>query len=195
MRLPPRTTRGTLTLAAAAWLAGAALLWGTLPVQPRLVLATQQVPAPPSPTVPVVFLPDGRTFVSADTARGDLIFWDQAGRVEKARSVDGPITGHPALAADGRALAFVRGASVHVWDLAGWRERALLPGTAEPLVFSPDGRFLAGSSVGDSFAVRVWDLTADPPRVRDLLAGSHGGRAFAFAPDGRFFAAVLDAGW
>ena len=32
MRLLPRTTRGTVRLALAAWLVGAALLWGTLPI-------------------------------------------------------------------------------------------------------------------------------------------------------------------
>jgi WD40 repeat protein len=196
MRLLPRTPRGTTRLALAAWLAGAVLLWGTLPVRPRLVLAARGVPLPLSRMTPVGFQPDGRTFVTADNYRGDFFFLNAGdSSVQSVRSVDGPITGYPALAADGRTLAFARDDSAHVWDVPAWRERAVLPGTADPVVFSPDGRYLVGSSVGDSFAVRVWDLSADPPRVRDLPAGFHGGCGFAFAPDGRYLAAVLDAGW
>ena len=53
MRLLPRTTRGTLTLAAAAWLAGVAFLWTLLPVAPRRTIRV------PKSSEVVGLLPDG----------------------------------------------------------------------------------------------------------------------------------------
>src|SRR5438128_6937067 len=157
MRLLPRTTRGTLRLGLAAWLVGAALLWGTLPVRPRLVLTASGVPLPLSRMTPVGFQPDGRTFVTADNNRGDLFFLNAGhSNVRAVQSVDGPIAGYPVLSPDGRFVAFERSFdrnnSLHLWDLDRRRERAALPDTGGPAVFSPDGRYLVGSSVGDSHA-------------------------------------------
>src|SRR5438093_172019 len=82
MRLLPRTTRGTLTLAAAAWLAGVALLWVLLPVVPRAAWTVSR------PSIPVGLSSGGRVLVTRllstslapDESRlydpGPLTVWD-----------------------------------------------------------------------------------------------------------------------
>src|SRR5947208_10146876 len=58
MRLLPRTTRGTLWLAAAAWLTGMPVLWRLVPPRPRA-----EWPLPPSAMLATV-TGDGRTFLT-----------------------------------------------------------------------------------------------------------------------------------
>src|SRR5436190_8434279 len=100
MRLLPRTTRGTLTLAAAAWLAVVASLWLLLPVAPR---RTIQVP---KASEVVGFLPDGQTLVTKCGPDSQFHVWDaESGRQLAAVRVGFDNLEECCLSPDGRWLA------------------------------------------------------------------------------------------
>ncbi len=66
-----------------------------------------------------------------------------------------------------------------------WRELAALLGETFSLVFSPDGRTLAGG--GTDGIVRMWELATGTRRL-DLPAHEGAVHALAFSPDGRTLA-------
>ena len=119
-----------------------------------------------------------------------------------------------ALAPDGRVLALSGGLRGGVlWDLADpARPHQLgdgLPGAAQALGFSPDGRSLAvttadfgarGPYRGAGFAplgnLQLWDVSY-PAKPRALVPGPFGataGGGGVFSADGRFLATVADGG-
>ena len=81
-------------------------------------------------------------------------------------------------------------ATVHLWELESGKETAWEghTGDVRGLAFSPAGSLLA--TCGEDGTVRLWDYSADPPRVQVLGPGPFGGavRAVAFTPDGRYLA-------
>jgi WD40 repeat protein len=102
-------------------------------------------------------------------SQGDLQVWETAtGRPVAQVGLPRKGVEAAAFAPDGRFLAFADGATVRVWDVAAWTERAVLRGHEGPvnaLAFSADGRLLLTGS--DDATALVWDLTRLPaPRPR-----------------------------
>jgi WD40 repeat protein len=91
-----------------------------------------------------------------------------------------------AYAPDGKTIASIKGASIHLWDAASGKERFLEfaghQGGVASVVLSPDGKILA--SGGEN--VRLWD-TATAKLVRQIAAQ---GTDLAFSLDGKTLASV-----
>jgi WD40 repeat protein len=203
MRLLPRTTRGTLTLAAAAWLAGAAVLWFLLPMRPRAEWK------PPDWARLFFLMPDGRTLVTgqwlllpgAGKGVGPVRLWDaETGRLRAAYLTEADDVGDVMTSADGRWLvtrhspAKVSVANpvntFRVLEADTGRLRAELTGCFFHSCLSPDGRLLATSDPKDGReSARWWDIEAG--RYVRTFPGARG--PFAFSPDGRWFAATTEA--
>ncbi len=99
----------------------------------------------------------------------------------------------------GNLLAFTSSRGVHLWDLAGERQRLLLSTGGEYIkcvAFSPDGKLLAtgeGDLVqGEPGHVRLWDL-AGGMQLCTLKGHTEPVFGLAFSPDGsRLFSASQD---
>ena len=94
-----------------------------------------------------------------------------------------------AVASDGSWLASGGDdGTVRIWDVATWRERAVLEGHTRgvsAVAVAPDGSWLA--SGGDDGTVRIWDVATW--RERAVLKGHTGHvSAVAVAPDGSWLA-------
>ncbi|WP_377273463.1 WD40 repeat domain-containing serine/threonine protein kinase [Peterkaempfera sp. SMS 1(5)a] len=118
------------------------------------------------------------------------------------RHASGPITLTPpfsttkrmrtvALSPDGRRLASADNNNLHLWDLATGQAAHLLGqvNPVDPLVFSADGRTLAGAGK----AVWLWDLTTGDREAARRVKASHPS-AIALSPDGRTLAVSTNSG-
>ena len=76
---------------------------------------------------------------------------------------------------------------VKVWDVARWKETAMIDG-GSPLVFSPDGKTLVtGARDWHDPTAKVWDV--QPGRLRaEFNTGEPWMKPLAFSPDGTFLA-------
>jgi serine/threonine protein kinase/WD40 repeat protein len=134
----------------------------------------------------IVLSPDGQFVAVIDTS-GMLRRYE----TESGSPLAGPVeVGEWAdkltLSPEGRRVAAVRPEdhSVRTWDLGTGRPVGpALPHAREifQIAFSPDGRLLATSSLGD--AARVWDLASGVP-VAPPLALPGGANELAFSPRG-----------
>ncbi|MEQ1833631.1 MAG: hypothetical protein ABL977_11295 [Candidatus Eisenbacteria bacterium] len=142
-------------------------------------------------------LPDGELFTRSDSAlihQGDSHYWHLSVSERRKRNsrwidlVHGPVAypahvdvassvlavgTEPALSADGRSLAYVRGRSLWKLELATG-VRTHLGDFRDPHwpSWSPDGRsllFHAGGVSGDSTSPRIWRINADGSGARVFL--------------------------
>jgi WD40 repeat protein/serine/threonine protein kinase len=141
---------------------------------------------------------DGKT-LAAGTHHGKVYLWPSvdASATPAVLSHDGAV--HTlAFSPNGNALAVHVHANrpIVVWDLSGSvprRDAELLGDGAQyaatTLAWSPDGQKLASS---DYSRVRVWDMTARPPRM--IVEAGEGHTSVCWSPDGTRLAAADEFG-
>jgi serine/threonine protein kinase/DNA-binding beta-propeller fold protein YncE len=84
--------------------------------------------------------------------------------------------------------------SVWIWDLETERVVHELKGHQDMVMscaWRADGRLLATAALTDS-AVRLWDVTADPPRSKVIPIRAGAPHGLAFSPEGRYLAVTTN---
>ncbi len=183
---------------------GSVVLWDTATGQRRSTLGM-----PPQFVAPLAYSRDGATLALL-VGEGVLSLWDVVGDRQRAEIQADP-GGRIAFSADLGTVAFVAGPNtIHLVNTTTRRWLATLNGhknRIETLAISADGKTLAsGAGRPSAFSgghgqrtpgemppseVKLWDLTADPPRERASLMGmEHEIGAIAFSADGRLVAAT-----
>jgi RNA polymerase sigma factor (sigma-70 family) len=136
-----------------------------------------------------VFSPDSRRL--AALGDGVLRVWD----VATGKEIAPDDTAHcqpptfVTLLVNGTAVTAGDDGVVRVWESATGRHRRKIEVTSHwvrAAAVTPDGRWLATSTLGDDHAVVLWDLQTGRQVYRLAGHGRLGGlRALAFAPDGK----------
>jgi WD40 repeat protein len=151
----------------------------------------------------VAFSPDGKliaialgddvkaTFAQPANQNGELQIWDEFTHALRFRS--GGLKGacnSVAFSPDGTLLAATcNDGKTRVYDVSSFREKFVLHGGASMagLVFRPDGKLLATSTVGGH--VIFWDLATQDRRAVFQQIQNEQSPALAFSPDGGILAA------
>jgi WD40 repeat protein len=144
-----------------------------------------------------LFAPGGLIHVH-ETATGKLLKQLDSSPDPRPQRL-GAYFARPALAfsADGKALASWSRANedVQVWDITTGKERYRLPVPASSakyqaigcLVWSPDGRMVAGCGIAGNLKILLWEVTSR--KVRAELVGHEAEvRCLAFSPNGQWLA-------
>jgi tricorn protease len=157
-----------------------------------------RVTSTPAAESQVAWAPDSRriAYVSLRDGTPNLFLYDFTSRTE-TRLTDAPEGSHsPRFSPDGARLAYVRGdRELRVMEVAGHRERVLatallerVPLTSDrPLVWSPDGRWIAYTASGERLFrnLHVVSSAGGESRPVSFLANSFG-NTVSWSPDGRF---------
>jgi len=138
------------------------------------------------------FSPDGGRLATA-SSKAEMSIHDLEGVEKPVKLVGGTgFTAWLAFAPDGKTLAgscedrFPGGSttSLRIWDATTGKVRHKVPGSFGAGAFSPDGKCLAASEIGD---VHLYDTTTGR-ELRLLLDSNERVRSVAFSPDGKMLA-------
>jgi len=136
----------------------------------------------------LAFSPDGKRIASCTfpTLRSDeLKIWD-TGTGREVLSLGDPAR-TVCFSFDGKRLASVLDATIHLWDATSGRKLLTLTGHTKQvrsLAFTPDGKSLASSA--DDESVRVWDLPAgQEKRAFRGQPSEYANSDLAFGPDSK----------
>lgn len=145
----------------------------------------------------IAWAPDSRriAYVSRREGTTDLFLFDFGDMTETRLTRGDAMDVTPRFSPDGEAIAFARdGREIRVLDLASMSERTVAEGllwvypysAPEPLVWSPDGEWLAWMATDNRGFTNVWLAPADGGDARPAseLANSFGG-SIAWSPDGQ----------
>lgn len=146
---------------------------------------------------PPVFSPDGQTLAFGDA--GSITLWSISSQVELRRLKahnGGGLVNSIAISPDGKTLASAsvgRGdnkRTVKLWDISSGNELRTLEGpTIELLVFSRDGKFLAGGGYeGD---MELWDARSGT-KPQALKGHLERVRSLAFSPNSEYLVSGSD---
>jgi WD40 repeat protein len=104
-------------------------------------------------------------------------------------------SGHLAISPDANTIAIPVDEKIELWDVATSTQRATLNGHehfAGHLTFSPNGKLLASSSLGDRKTIIVWDVAA--ARMMKSIDEPEVLRSLAFSPDSHTLLSAKDDG-
>lgn len=139
-------------------------------------------------------------FIATGTKEGTIAIWDVQERrlIREAKLHPGPVAPLDFFAKNSRlALVFLDEMSVHIWDLANWREvptqlpRISAGNSGDAGAFSPDNAWallVTGNGLG-----WLWDTSAH--QVHNLNLKMKQPADATFAPDGRLFAVASKMGY
>jgi WD40 repeat protein len=134
------------------------------------------------PPISIAFSPDGVQLAAAVEEDDMHIFEVSSGK--HLHRLKQYWASRLAYAPDGKTLASVRGATIHLWDPATGKERRPeLDGhqaSVSAVAVSPDGKLIASGAE----VVILWDLAAGKPLHRIAVPG----HTLAFSPDGKTLA-------
>ncbi|HXG11685.1 MAG TPA: PA14 domain-containing protein [Gemmataceae bacterium] len=147
----------------------------------------------------VAFARDGRWLAAAGSANNtqNLAILELASGRANVASSKGPPVQHLAIFPDGRHILLAAGdRMLHLWTVSPLREKQSWSAHDLPVgtvAISPNGQQVASTS--SDMTVKIWDLTAAPPRMLHTFGSRTGPiRAMVYSPDGRRLLSVgLDA--
>ncbi len=151
-----------------------------------------------APEEEVAWAPDSRriAYTSRRSGRPKLFLYDFGSDEERALTTGNGSDVTPRFSPDGAKVAYVRdGREVHVLDVASGSDRRVAEGQlwgapftlAEPLVWSPDGAWLAYFATDAHMFTNVWVVPSDgegDPRPVSELANSSAS-SMAWSKDGK----------
>jgi WD40 repeat protein len=151
------------------------------------------------------FTADGKSLVSINSRRGEVIWWDLATGKSKTIGAHLPENSSKqygeryvlAVSPDGKTIASApeEEYEITLWDVAGRAKKGTLKAeqvSPLQLVWSHDGKFLvAARAVGDKRGVAIYDLASGKARVFQKQ-GSELLRTIALSPDDTLLAVDYD---